>query len=271
MNRPLHVGAAQLVTRVDDMAGNLALIARFADEAGRLGVEVLLFSEGVLQGGSVAPEAVRRAVPADGPECRALVATACRAELIVMAGFNERAGDQVFNSYLIAYPNGTTQVQRKLALNDRERATGFTPGPAERLPLEIRGRHARLVICADWGSNAVHQDLDRAGCDLVFLGTAGGGTREEMLRAADLDTPEGLKRYADRMARVSIPLDVIADCRRKRRALVGCNCVGDNGLDLCQEGHSFIVDRDGCLLGLIPGAPVLEFQRSRLVHAALGA
>lgn len=271
MNQPLHVGAAQIVARVEDMAGNLALIGRFADEACRAGVEVLLFSEGVLQGGSIAPEAVRRAVPADGPECRTVAETAHRTGILLLVGFNEKAGDEVFNSYLIAYPDGRTQVQRKLALNDRERAVGFTAGPAERLPLDIRGRRARMVICADCGSEAVQRELDKAQCDLVFLGTAGGGTRAEMLRADELLTPDGLKRYAERMGRVGIPIDAIADCRRKRRALVACNCVGDNGLDLCQEGNCIIIDGDGCLVGLIPGAPVLEFQRSRLIHAVLDA
>lgn len=253
------------------MAGNLGLIARFADEARTAGVEVLLFSEGVLQGGSVAPEAAQRAVPANGPECRTLVDVAKRTGLTLLVGFNEKAGDLLYNSYLIAYPDGRTQVQRKQALNEKELAVGFTVGPAERVPLDIAGRCARMVICADCGSAAVHAELDRAGCDLVFLGTAGGGTRADMLRAAELETPDGLRRYADRMTRVGIPVDLIGECRRKRRAIVACNCVGDNGFDLCQEGNSIIIDGDGCMVGLIPGAPVLEFQRSRLVHAVLEA
>lgn len=269
--RFLHVGAAQVVARMDDMTGNLALIAQFADEASRAGVQVLLFSECVLHGGSISIEAFRRAIPADSPACQAVVDTARRTGVMLLVGFNEKAGDQVFNSYVIAYPDGRTQVQRKLALNAQERASGFTPGPAERLPLEIDGWRARMVICADWGSEAVLQELDRAKCDLAFLGTAGGGTRASMLRAVDLDTPEGLQRYAERMAHVCIPFDVIADCRRKQRALVACNCVGDNGHDMCQEGHCLIIDRDGYMAGLIPGAPVLEFQRSQLVHAVLEA
>jgi predicted amidohydrolase len=271
MKQPLHVGAAQVVARMDDMAGNLALIARFADEASRVGVEALLFSEGVLQGGSVSAEAVRMAVSADGPECRAVSDTARRTGLVLLAGFNERAGDQAFNSYLIAYPDGRMQVQRKLALNERELAVGLVAGPAERLPLDIKGRCARMVICADWGDAAIDRELDQAGCDLVFIGTAGGGTCAEMLRADDLLTAEGLRRYTERMARVSIPFEALADCRGKRRALVACNGVGDNGFDMCQEGHCFIIDGDGCLVGLHTGQPVLEFQRSRLIHAVLVA
>jgi predicted amidohydrolase len=270
MRPSLHVGAAQVVARVEDLDGNLALIEQFAGEARRAGVQVLLFSEGVLQGGSVSPEAVRRAVPADGAAAQRLAALARGSGMLLLVGFNERAGDQIFNSYFLAYPDGRLQVQRKIALNDLERKVGFTAGPAERLPLDIPGWCARMVICADWGHAGVLSELERTRCDLVFLGTAGGGTRATMLPVESLDTPEGVQRFAERVARVGIPVDLMADCRRKGRALVACNCVGDNGHDLCQEGNSFIVDRDGCLAGLIPGAPVAAFQRSRLVHAVLG-
>jgi predicted amidohydrolase len=271
MKPSLHVGAAQIVAKVEDLAGNLALIEHFTGAAKQAGVQVLLFSEGVLQGGSVAPEAVRRAVPADGAAAQRVSSLARSAGMLLLVGFNERAGDLVYNSYFLAYPDGRLQVQRKLALNDRERAVGFTAGPAARLPLDIPGWRARMVICADWGHPEVLQELDRAQCDLVFLGTAGGGTRAEMLPLTTLDTPEGRQRFAERMTRVGIPVDAMADCRRKQRALVACNCVGDNGHDLCQEGNCIIIERDGSLAGLIPGAPVLEFQRSRLVHAELNA
>lgn len=269
MKPTLHVGSAQIVARVDDLPGNLASILSFAEEAYQAGVGALLFSECMLQGSSVAPKAIRQAVAVDGPECLAIAAAARSLRMMLMVGFIEQAGAQVFNSYFIAYADGHVQVQRKLALNQDELTAGMTPGPVERLPLRIPGWNARMVICADAGSPPIQAELDRVGCDLVFLGTAGGGTVAGMLRAAELDTPEGVQRYAERMARVAVPIGSIADARRKRRALVTCNSVGDNGCDACHEGHCILIDGDGCLVGLIPGAPVLEFQRSRLVHAVL--
>lgn len=269
MTRSLHVGAAQICAKFNDFRGNLDLIGQFASEARQAGVEALLFSECVLHGGTIAPEAARLAVPADGPECWRIAELARREKLVLLVGFNERAGAQVFNSYLIAYPDGRTQVQRKLALNAKELAAGFTAGPAARLPVDISGVRCRMIICADWGSQAVLADVDRSGCDVAFLGTAGGGTTAGMLRQADLLTEEGMRAYEERMQRVSIPLDAVRYCARNRRALVCCNCVGDNGFDQCQEGHSMIIDRTGAILGLIPGAPVLEHQRSQLVHAVV--
>ncbi len=47
---------------------------------------------------------------------------------------------------------------------------------------------------AEHGNAAVQAELDREGCDLVFLGTAGGGSRADMLRADELETPAGLDR-----------------------------------------------------------------------------
>jgi predicted amidohydrolase len=265
----LHVGAAQITARFGDFDGNLALIDEWAGRAAACGVEALLFSECVLHGASIAPEALAQALSLDSPTCRQIGDMARRHGLTLLVGFNEQDGDKVYNSQLIAHPDGALQAQRKHALNAQELANGLTPGQVERLPIRIRGHVCHIAICADWGAAAVQADLDRQGCELLFLPTAGGGRRENMLRAETLDTEAGIAAYVARMKRVAFPFDSIGYCLRKRRAVVTCNGVGDNGFDMCQEGHCTIMDRMGELRGLIPGAPVFEYQRSELVHSIL--
>jgi len=265
----LHVGSAQISARFGDIEGNLGLIDHWSGHAAACGVEALLFSECVLHGASIAPESLAQALSLDAPACRQIGEMAGRHGLTLLVGFNEQDGDKLYNSQLIAHPDGTLQAQRKHALNGQELANGLTPGPVERLPIRIGEFRCHVAICADWGAPAVQADLDRQGCELLFLPTAGGGRRDDMLRAETLDTEAGLAAYVVRMKRVAFPFESIDYCLRKQRAVVTCNGVGDNGFDMCQEGHCTIMDRTGELRGLIPGAPVLEYQRSALTHAIL--
>lgn len=266
----MHVGAAQIVAKINAFEDNLRLIGEYAATAASNGVEVLLFSEAVLHGATISSEAVRRALPVTAPECRRVSAKARQYQLTLLVGFLERDGGNVYNSHLIAKPNGEIKVQRKYALNAEERANGLTAGPVERVTFTVNGLRCHIAICADSGAAAVQDFLDRDKCEVLFLPTAGGGSRANMLARASLDSETGIAAYTERMKRVAFPFDSIGYCLRKHRALVTCNGVGDNGFDMCQEGHCIIMDRTGELAGLIPGAPVLEYQRSALVHAVIG-
>src|SRR5438093_357639 len=82
----------------------------------------------------------------------------------------------------------------------------------------VIGFRCGLVICADWGSQQVQRDLDESRCEVVFLGTAGGGKRENMVPLASLNTKKGIEAYVERMKRVAVPFDAISYCLRKRRA-----------------------------------------------------
>ena len=265
----LHVGAAQIAARHGDFTHNLGLIGEFAGQAAASGVEVLLFSEEALHGCTIAKEAVAAALPLDAAACRQVGAIANRQRLTLLVGFVEKDGNTAYNAHLIAHPDGTLQVQRKFALNEHELANGLTPGPVARIPIDIHGFRCCIAICADWGAKAIQEELDRQGCDLLFLPTSGGGTRADMIPRASLQTEDGIRQYVERMKRVAFPFDLIPYCLQKHRAVVTCNSVGDNGFDRCQEGHCIIMDHTGELVGLIPGAPVLEYQRSNLTHAKI--
>jgi len=265
----LHVASAQITARHADFAHNLDLIHTQAARSAAQGASVLLFSECVMHGGTVAREAVEMALAIDSPECQQIGALAKEHGVTLLVGFMEKDRDRKYNSHLIAHADGRRQVQRKLALNATELANGLTPGPVERVPFECGGFRAAIAICAEWGSEPVQAELDRQGCDVLFLPTAGGGTREGMLPLASLQTEEGANAYIERMKRVAFPFDLVRYCLKKRRAVVTSNCVGDNRFDLFQEGHCVIMDRTGELLGLIPGAPVIEYQRSAQITAII--
>ncbi|NLL83013.1 MAG: hypothetical protein GX230_02070 [Lentisphaerae bacterium] len=265
----LRVGAAQVMARFNDFTGNLALIREFAEKAATAGVDVLLFAEDVLHGSTIAAAAVEQALPADAAEIRTIGDMARSSGVTLLVGFLERDGANRYNSHLIAHADGTLQVQRKLALNGRELASGLIPGAAERIPFTIKGKLCNIAICADWNNRAIEAEHDRHGCEVVFLPTAGSSTMAQTMRAAELESVEGITRYIEKMHTVGFPFAVVEYCLRKRRAVVACNSLGDNGYDLCQWGHCTITAPTGEVLGMIPGAPVVEHQRSQMVYADL--
>jgi predicted amidohydrolase len=69
--------------------------------------------------------------------------------MIVVAGFPERDGEHVFNSAVIAFPDASFQVYRKIHLFGAEK-TMFTPGDRSFHVAEWAGVKIGLMICYDW-------------------------------------------------------------------------------------------------------------------------
>ena len=120
--RKLHVAAAQIHAGggVKDV---LRRIGCQAKAAAAVGVDVVLFSEGVLQGYDydLTAEWIRQvAEPLNGPACDAIVKLAAQYKLTILAGFFERDGEHYYNSVLVARPDGTRDVQRKHVLTGGE-------------------------------------------------------------------------------------------------------------------------------------------------------
>ncbi len=74
---------------------------------------------------------------------------AAEKKMIVVAGFPECDGDRVFNSAVIAFPDGTFQVYRKIHLFGAEK-TMFAPGDEGFLLAEWEGAKIGVMICYDW-------------------------------------------------------------------------------------------------------------------------
>jgi predicted amidohydrolase len=70
-------------------------------------------------------------------------------KMIVVAGFPERDGERVFNSAVIAFPDGTFRVYRKIHLFGAEK-TMFTPGDGGFFVTEWNGAKIGVMICYDW-------------------------------------------------------------------------------------------------------------------------
>jgi predicted amidohydrolase len=84
----------------------------------------------------------------------------------VVVGFAERLGKLVFNSALLAGPDGERVVYRKIHLFDREKEL-FAPGDRPPEVVEIRGVRYGLMVCFDWIFPEMARTLALMGADVL--------------------------------------------------------------------------------------------------------
>jgi predicted amidohydrolase len=119
--RDIRVASVQFEHAPSDKQANMAKIERFALDAAQEGVEILAFPECCVTGywhlRKLSRDellALAEPVPA-GPTSQALLALARQHKMTIGAGLVERAGDgTLYNTYVVAMPDGRCQRHRKL-------------------------------------------------------------------------------------------------------------------------------------------------------------
>lgn len=119
--RDIRVAAVQFNHRPGDKETNLAIVRRFVEQAARQKVEIIAFPECCISGywhlrhlthDEIA--ALAEPVP-DGPTTGKLSALSRECGLSIGAGFIERTADgALYNTYVLAMPNGEVARHRKL-------------------------------------------------------------------------------------------------------------------------------------------------------------
>ncbi|HET8712327.1 MAG TPA: nitrilase family protein [Gemmatimonadales bacterium] len=119
--RDIRVASVQFQHAPNDQAFNLGRVRHFAGEAARAGAEIVAFPEMCITGywhvrklPRVEFAALAEPIP-DGPSSTELRRLSREHGLTIGAGLLERAPDDcVYNAYLVAMPDGTWAVHRKL-------------------------------------------------------------------------------------------------------------------------------------------------------------
>jgi len=118
--QPIKVASVQFQHQPGDKEANFATIRRFAEEACAQGVEVLVFPECCISGYWHLRHLSREDLAAlaepvfDGPSSRELSRLAQEHGMIIGAGLVEANGDDLYNTYVVALPDGSFQRHRKL-------------------------------------------------------------------------------------------------------------------------------------------------------------
>jgi len=269
--RTLHLAVAQIHSG-GPISQTMDRAQRQISAASAVGAELILFSECALHGYDydMSPESVRAiAEPVDGPQCRKIHQLAEQHQISVLIGFFENDAGSIFNSMLIARPGESLRTARKHVLTDPELTAGLTPGLREREIVEINGVRSAIIICADGGMEGLSDDLQRQGVDYRLCPTGGGGKMADMLRAHELQSPEGRSRYEKNRPRVFNIAPILSENECPFSGFASANALGPVGHQTCHQGHCMIVDNQRVMRAQIPGTIVLEHMQDQMVHSRL--
>jgi predicted amidohydrolase len=114
----MKVAAVQMDIQILDKERNLGKILGYLEKAAKVGAKLAVFPECALSGyGFTSREEARPATEEiPGPSTEKVLAAAETLNCTAVVGLLERAGDQVFNSAIVATPRGFLGTYRKLHL-----------------------------------------------------------------------------------------------------------------------------------------------------------
>lgn len=149
----LRAASVQFCHRAGDKGYNLATITRFVKQAAERGVRLIVFPEMCITGywhvvgmDRAGIEALAEPVP-DGPSVARLLELARGHQMVIGAGLIEADGDRLHNSYVVAEPDGSWHVHRKIHAFESEH---ITPGDRYTVfPSATLGCTLGVLICYD--------------------------------------------------------------------------------------------------------------------------
>lgn len=155
----LNVAVAQINSRLLDIAANLEIHIRYAEQAREAGAELLLFPELSLTGYQVGREAPVVAMRRDAPELQELAK--CATGITLVVGFVERArAGELYNAMAYLREGEVIHVHRKINLptyGGLEEGKWFHSG-SRIINVAIREHwESSCLICADlWNPALTH-------------------------------------------------------------------------------------------------------------------
>jgi predicted amidohydrolase len=161
------VGYAQFRPHFGETEANHATIRRMA-EVGKH-ADLLVFPELCTSGYDFRDrdELASLAEPFEtGPTSQLAKALAVQRRTTIVIGYPEQAGDQLFNSCVLALPDGSMTNYRKLHLFSRESRI-FAPGDAAPPVIETPAGTVGLMICLDWLFPEAARVLALAGTQII--------------------------------------------------------------------------------------------------------
>ena len=221
------VACCQLAPQLGNLGANRELAAAAITDAAAQGASIVVLPELMSTGyvfESVA-EARALAEPPDGPTVTGWARLAAEHDLVIVGGFCEIAGPDVFNSAALVDASGLRTVYRKVHLWDAEPrwfARGAAPPPV------VATRHGLIAVM-------ICYDLEFP--EWVRLPALDGA----QLLCAPVNWPAYPRPNGERPAEV---VRVQADAAVNRMLIAVCDRIGDER-GVAWVGGSVIVDADG--------------------------
>ncbi|MBN1670047.1 MAG: carbon-nitrogen hydrolase family protein [Kiritimatiellae bacterium] len=160
----MRIGHYQCVCKQGDFEANLQTVVTGLKEAAEAGLAVVSFPESLLTGYfDKAEEARAHSFTIDGPEMKRVRAETAGFDTLFMVGFNERRGDELYNTVAVIERGKRLGHYSKIFLVHNY----FTPG--RELPVfRKNGLTFGVIICADGGYIEPCRILALKGARVIF-------------------------------------------------------------------------------------------------------
>jgi predicted amidohydrolase len=163
----MKVALGQTIGTAGDVAANLALMQRLAQDAASRGADLLLLPELFLTGYNIGTAIPDLAEPLDGPSAKAVAAIAKAAGLAIAYGYPERTAEGLYNAglifdrrlgFMICYDIDFPEVARSIALAGVDAIIALS---ATSKPYHVVPRH--LIPARAYENRLFFAFLNRAG------------------------------------------------------------------------------------------------------------
>lgn len=179
--RNIRVAATQFQHAPGDKAANLAIIERFVAQAAAQRVEIIAFPECCISGYWHLRKLTREELTAlaepvpSGPATQRLLALSQQHQLSIGAGLIERSDDgQLYNSYVVAMPDGRWACHRKLHVFVSQY---LSPGDQYTVFDTPHGCRVGILICYDNNLVENARITALAGAEILLSPHQTGGCR----------------------------------------------------------------------------------------------
>ena len=165
--RTLRVAVVQMRSANGDTAGNLERAEGFARRAAARGAKVILFPEMMPSGYTLYYDVWDSAEPSDGPTARWLRKTAHRLSAWVGTSFLEADGEDFYNTFVLAGPDGEAGRVRKQVPADAE--AYFFRGEGGSHVIDTPLGRIGVSICAEGYYCFIAEQMRRLSADIVLM------------------------------------------------------------------------------------------------------
>ena len=169
----MQISAVQTNVAIGDPAANLAALKHHVATETAAGSRLIVFPECFVSGYcfSSRDEAAQHAQPADGPFTQAVLELCRRQDCFVVFGMIEQDSSDLFNTAILAGPQGLVGSYRKVHLPWLGVDRFTTPGNRPFEVLDAGDLRVGMLICYDAGFPEAVRSLALEGADLVVLPT----------------------------------------------------------------------------------------------------
>ena len=220
----MKIGFFQMNPYFGQVQRNLQIVRNIPDQD-ELDLLVLpeFFNTGYLFTSSDEVNMLSEKIP-NGITTQALIQQAQNHHLHIVAGIPERSGSSFYNSAVLVYPDGRTDLYRKTHLFDREKLF-FKPGNTGFNVFSINGIKLGIMICFDWFFPESARTLALKGAEIIA--------------------------HPSNLVLPFCPNAMVTRCLENHVFAITCNRTGTenrNGMNLKYIGNSRIIDPSGNIL-----------------------